>query len=132
MKLIRRRKGFTLIEVLMALLVVIPVILGTIGVNIYTYRTSETSRNTMTAVQDANTVVERIRNVASGQGLNQVVATYPSGQAVSGFANLTNEQVVVTYPSSTADPLAITITVTWQDPQGRAMSRALVTQVTRR
>lgn len=127
----KANQGFTFIELLICIAIIIPVLLGAIGIDVYMMRAGQASRGVMTALQDANTVIERIRNVASNQGLNQVTATYPTGQAVAGFAGLTNEQVVVTYPSATADPLAITVTVTWQDA-GRNMTRALSTQVTRR
>lgn len=125
-------KGFTFIELLICIAIIIPVLLGVIGVDIYMTRAGDTSRQVINALQDANTVIERIRNTASNQGLTAVTAAYPSGQAVAGFATLTNEQVVVTYPSATADPLTITVTVTWQNSEGRNMSRALATQVTRR
>lgn len=126
------KQGFTFIELLVCIAIIIPVLLGVFGVNIYLCRAGEMSRQVMTALQDANTVIERIRNVASNQGLTVVTATYPTGQAVAGFTSLTNEQVVVTYPNAVADPLAITVTVTWLDTAGRNMTRALSTQVTRR
>ncbi len=124
------RRGFTFIEILFAVAIVIPVLLGIIGVTVYSLRVTDSARMITTAVQDAHTVIERIRNI-SGNGLSQVTATYPSGQAVAGFNNLTAEQIVVTYPNAAADPLAVTVTVTWSD-QNRNMSRSLWTQVTRR
>jgi len=84
----------------------------------------------MVAIQDAHTVIERIRNL-SQTSLAQVTSTYPSGQTVSGFSNLPSEQVTVTYPNSNADPLAITVSTSWTDRQG-SMTRSLATQVTHR
>jgi type II secretory pathway pseudopilin PulG len=127
----QNQNGFTFIEILVAIAIVIPVLMGMIGVNLYTFRAGETSRSVMTAMQDGHTVIESIRNVANNQGLAAVTANFPSGQAVAGFANLTSQQVIVTYPNAAQDPLQITVTVTWDD-RGRAMSRSLVTQVTRR
>ncbi|MBI4549473.1 MAG: prepilin-type N-terminal cleavage/methylation domain-containing protein [Candidatus Omnitrophica bacterium] len=127
----QNQRGFTFVELLVAIAIVIPVLMGMIGVNLYTFRVGETSRSVMTAMQDGHSVIESIRNVANNQGLNAVAANFPSGQAVAGFANLTNEQIIVTYPNAAQDPLQITVTVTWLDRQ-RAMSRSLVTQVTRR
>lgn len=126
----REEKGFTLIELIIALSIIVPVLLGTIGLNVYVFSINETSRRAMIAVQDAHTVIERIRNV-SKTSLAQVVTTYPNGKAVSGFSNLPSEQVIVTYPNANADPLVITVTVDWADRQG-AMTRSLATQVTRR
>lgn len=126
----KNTRGFTLIELIIALSVIVPVLLGSIGLNVYVFRMTETSRRAMVAVQDAHTVIERIRNV-SKTSLVQVVSTYPSGQTVSGFSNLPSEQVTVTYPNASADPLAITVTVNWTDRQG-TMTRSLATQVTHR
>ncbi len=58
------KKGFTLVEILFALAIVIPVLLGIIGVTSYSLRIGETARMTTTAVQDAHTVIERIRNTS--------------------------------------------------------------------
>lgn len=124
------KKGFTLIELLIALCIVLPVLLGAIGLNVYIFRLAETSRHSTIAIQDAHAVIEQLRNT-SKTSLAQVVANYPSGQAVAGFNNLPSEQVIVTYPNANADPLAITVTVTWSDRQGN-LSRALNTWVTRR
>lgn len=123
-------KGFTLIELMIALAIVLPVLLGSVGLNVYVFRAAETSRRGIVALQDAHTMIERIRNT-SENGLSQVTSTYPSGSTVSGFSNLPSEQVTVTYPNANADPLAITVTVTWADRQG-TMTRTLATQVTRR
>lgn len=131
MNWLKQKEGFTFVEILVALLIIIPVLLGLIGVNIYTFRAAESSKMIITAIQDAHTVIERIRYVATNQGLAQVVLNYPSGQAVAGFTNLDNEQIVVTYPNALADPLAITVSVNWRD-HSRSMTRSLLTQVTRR
>lgn len=128
--MLTRKKGFTLLEVLFVMAIMIPALLSIIGVNLYAIRAGESARGITKAVQDAHTIIERIRD-KSKQGLSQVVATYLSGQAVGGFTNLTNERVVVSYPNSNADPLTITVTVSWLD-RGRTMARALTTQVTQR
>lgn len=128
--MMKREQGFTLSELLFAICVMIPVLFGIISVTYYTLRAGETSRKVMTALQDAHTVIEQIRR-ESDQSLNQVVATFPNGLAVSGFNTLTNEQIVVSYADPNADPLAVTVTVNWTD-QGRAMTRVLSTQVTNR
>src|SRR3989338_8574101 len=110
------KKGFTLIELMIALCIVLPVLLGAIGLNVYIFRLAETSRRSTVAIQDAHTVIEQIRNT-SKTNLAQVVTNYPNGQAAAGFNNLPSEQVIVTYPNASADPLAITVTVNWSDRQ---------------
>ncbi len=125
-----KKQGFTLIELMIALAIIVPVLLGAIGLNVYVFRISERSRRVVVALEDAHTVIERIRNT-SETSLAQVATTYPSGQAVAGFNNLPSEQVTVTYPNAAADPLVMTVTVNWSDRQG-TMTRALATQVTHR
>lgn len=126
----RTDSGFSLIEVMIAFAIFIPVFLAVILVNIYTIRSTSSSQMVVTALQDAHTVIERIRNV-SDQGLPQVVVSFPNGAAVPGFVNLVGEQVVVSYPNGNTDPLDITVSVNWQD-RGRVMTRTLRTQVTDR
>jgi len=117
-------------ELVIVLGILMPVTLAIVAANVYTFRVSETAQGSTIAIQDAHATIERIRNT-SKQGLAQVTTTFPSGAAVAGFANLPAEQVVVTYPSASADPLAITVTVTWLD-RNRNMARALSTWVTQR
>ena len=115
---------------MVAMLVFTTVFLSVVVVNMNALRTSDTSHMVVTALQDAHTTIEQIRNTST-QGLAQVTATFPNGAAVQGFFNLVGELVVVTYPNPKVDPLNITVTVTWQD-RGRAMTRSLNTQVTQR
>ncbi len=124
------KRGFTLVELLFATGIVLPVLLSIIGLNVYVFGLTETARQSVIAVQDANTVIERARNI-SKNGLDAVVAAYPAGQTVSGFNSLPGEQVTVGYADVNADPLALTVTVNWES-RGRTMTRILQTQVTKR
>ncbi len=124
------KRGFTLVELLLALMVTVPALLTLMGLIAYNTRVAETSRGIMAAMQDAHTVIERMRDV-SEQGLDQVTTTYPDGEAVAGFASLPNEQIIVDYTDTGVDPLAVTVTVTWRD-RNRLMTRALTTQITQR
>lgn len=125
-----KREGFTLIELMLAVAIILPVLLGAIGLNVYIFRATETSKRTTVALQDVHTVIERIRNT-SESSLSAVTSAYPDGQTVTGFSNLPSEQITVDYANVNADPLDLIVTVSWLD-QGRTMVRNLSTQVTKR
>ena len=130
---LREQKGFTMIELMISLLVLTLAIVGYIGANIYVQRTTEEAFERSVATQDANRVIELMRNTAqTGTFPNNVVAAYPNNGLVTGFANLTNEQVRVTYVSITANPLDATVTVTWTSHTGRQENTALRTLITQR
>ena len=136
-----QKKGFTLLELVFAMAIMIPLLLGIIGVNVYALHAGETSRSITTATQHAHTVIEQIRN-KSRQGLSQAVAAYPNNQAFTSSALatalsiqqsnlLTGEQITVSYVDTNADPLAVTANVSWTD-LGRNMQRSFKTWVTQR
>ena len=120
-------------EVLFALAILVPVCFSMIGINLYIARAADSARLTTTALEDVHTVIERIRDT-SRNSLNQVVATFPNGQAVASAASMpaqNNEQITVNYAGTGADPLVVTVRATWTDG-GRNMIRDIVTQVTQR
>ena len=92
------------------------------------------------AMQDANQVIERIRNTAAGGTFpGNVTAAYPNNGAVTGFTNLSNETVRVTYTDFNGDgnaltdnPLDVTVTVTYFENGRTASSSALRSLVTQR
>lgn len=124
------RKGFTYLELVIAMVILVPVILGLIQATAYSNKMSSLARSVTVAIADASSVMENIRNTARN-GLGSVTAAYPNGNPVAGYANLTNEQIVVTYPNPIADPLDITITVTWEQEE-RFMTRVLRSKVTQK
>ncbi len=129
----KNQKGFTFVELMIALFIVALVITGYIGANVVIQRNSEEAFERTAATQDAHRVIERMRNTAqTGTFPGNVTAAFPQGDAVAGFANLTGEQVTVAYVSTTADPLDATVTVAWTSGTQRAMTTALRTLITQR
>ncbi len=128
-----KQQGFTLIELMIALAVTALAIVGYIGANLIVQQNSEALFEKTLALQDASRVIEQMRNAAqTGQFPNNVTGVFPNGAQVTGFNNLTNEQVIVTYASSTANPLDATVTVTWLSNGRRATTTALRTFITQR
>ncbi len=126
-------KGFTLIELLVALVVIVVGLLGILLANIFVQSSSEAAYQRMVAMQDAHRVIELMRNASStGNFPINVTAAFPSGGAVAGFNNLTNEQVAVAYANAASDPLDITVTTTWREHGRRNSTAQLRTLMTQR
>ena len=113
-------KGVTLVELMVAVAVLASAVVSLVGAYIVFFSLSETSRTRQVAMADAQSVFERVRNVDPFTNAN-VLAQFPNGQAVPGYANLTGEQVVVTYPDAAAVPLEVRIQVNWT-ARGRPLS----------
>lgn len=125
--------GFTLLEVMIAVIVIGVGLLAMLLANTAIQRTSEAAYERMVATQDAHRVIELMRNTSlNGNFPGNVTATYPNGAAVPGFNNLTGEQVVVAYVNTTVDPLDLTITTHWLELGRRNTSLQLRTLMTRR
>lgn len=74
-----------------------------------------------------------MRNTASsGTFPANVVAAYPNNATVSGYTSLSSESVRVAYASTTADPLDVTVTVSYNENGRRAMTQTLRTYITKR
>jgi prepilin-type N-terminal cleavage/methylation domain-containing protein len=129
----KRRKGFTLTELLISLFVIAIGLLGMVLGNTHVQQGSESAHERMVATQDAHRVIELMRNTsANGNFPDNVATSFPNGRAVAGFNNLNSEQVVVTYADPEADPLNITVTTTWRERGVRIVSTQLRTLMTKR
>lgn len=131
------RKGFSLMEVMFAMLIFAVASVWLMGFYASTARLNEQSRNLTQAMNDAKILMEAIRDTAQTGGLTGaagVTGVFPAGQDLgpaNGLTGLRNERVAVTYANPAADPLSVTVQVTW-DEFGRQRAAALDTLVTRR
>jgi prepilin-type N-terminal cleavage/methylation domain-containing protein len=137
MKIMKRalenQAGFTLVELMIALVVITLVIGGYVGANIAAQRNSEEMHERTIAIQDANRTIEQIRNVSrTGTFPSNVTTEFPPNGAVAGFANLTNEQVVVSYVNANGNPLLATVTVTWLSYPQRQNTERVQCYITQR
>lgn len=134
----RNRKGeagFTLVEVMITLLVMTLALLGILYANTQVQQTSEAAFERSLAVQDANRVIEQMRNISSdGDFPDNVTDIYPDGGEVAALAglNLTNEVVTVSYVDPDLDPLDVLVTVSWDENGRRNVDIALRTIMTQR
>ena len=126
-------KGFTLVELMITTAVVVTIVVGFLGSTTALRLANEGAYERGIALQDANQVIEQIRTTAaSGTFPANVTAVYANGAAVSGFPTLTTEAVTVSYASATADPLDVTVTVSYKENGTRTLTQTLRTYVTQR
>lgn len=110
----RGKSAFTLIEVLAVCLILIIAVVGTLGVFSVSFSLNQGSKNTIIALSDASSVLESMRNI-DPFSIASLLAGYPNGSTLGGYANLSSETVQVNYADTSADPLQATVTVTWHE-----------------
>lgn len=139
--MIKRRCGFTLLELMIAVLILVVGIVGILAVYIYCYNLIESSRNTTQATNDAKAVFEAMRDESTTSLMNVVYTNWTSwaqgtSSTASGKTNntpltsLTQENITTTITGT--DPIQITVTVSWLDRGVRSRQISLVTLMTER
>jgi prepilin-type N-terminal cleavage/methylation domain-containing protein len=130
---IKSQFGFTIIELMIALLVLTVMIAAFVGANGAAQRTAEEMNQRTVAIQDANRVIEQMRDSSkTGTFPANVVAAYPQDGDAAGISSLLDEVITVTYADTTANPLVATVTVTWTTYTGRQYTEAVETYITQR
>ncbi len=131
--LLGKKAGFTLAELMIALVILTVVILSYVGANIQAHKNTEEMNERTVAIQNANQVIEQMRTISNTDPFPaSVVTAYPDNGPVAGFNSLTNEQVTVTYQNPAANPLVCTVTVTWSSYTGRQSTETVETYITQR
>ncbi len=127
------QRGFTLIEVLISMAVMCVVLIGVLLSNTVIHQSSEAAFERTRAMQDANRVIEQLRNAAQAAEdfPADVVTQYPDG-ALDGFSSLPEQEVEIDYADSSADPLDARVEVTWKANGRRDASVTLRTLLTQR
>lgn len=133
----RARAGFTLIEVMIAIIVLLVAVLSTYTAQISARNLMRTSRETNAATSDLQTAMDRALLVPADQ-LPIASSAFAENTKVAEFEglHLNGESIVTTYPGYVAgdaipDPLSIVMTLSWTDFRGRQRTLRLSSMKTR-
>lgn len=124
----RARRGFTLLELTIAIAVVLVAVLATASTQVSALGLSRSARDTAQATSDLASAMEEVLLFPGGQ----IPTQFPAGQSVPRFddLNLEGERIVATYPGWAGagplpDPVVVRLTITWTDKSGRARTQFL-------
>lgn len=133
----KSRRGFTLIELMIAITVLTVAVLSTFITQISAHNLMRTSRETNTATADVQAAMEQLLLLPMNT-IPIAGSAYVPGQPVAAFTglHLRDETIVPTYPNyaggpTVPDPLQIVLTITWSDFAGRQRILRLASMKTR-
>lgn len=118
-------KGFSLVELLLAAVILAFVLTGLLALFISCIFLNDTNRNTTIATSHAQFAMEEVKNTtfASITG-----ATWNSAVIASkGLTSLSSETIIINVTGT--DPLDITVTVNWKDRGTRNRTISLETLI---
>lgn len=124
----KNKKGFTLIELMVAVLITVVVIISSLFCYIQLMLLAEASVNLTLAVNDAQLVLEQLKATAYADIGSYVLPTtiqFPDGTNVNVLQNLPEETITLTR-SVTGDLATISVNVSWVE-RGQARSHVLYT-----
>lgn len=134
MRLLRSEEGFTFVEVMITMAIVSLAFVTILGTNLMLQKNSDITYEHVLAVQDANQVIERIRDGANSSENNFQEMAVAAGEAalddVGSLPDNVEQEITIEYVDESADPLDVTVSVSWSEQGLRPVSesvRALIT-----
>lgn len=130
-----RQRGFSLLEITMAMAIFM-IVLGATAQSLITfYESMDLQRQRITAIRNCDSVLadmRALRNANPGNFPNALVAQWPNQTVVPNAGTLPNETITITYASVNANPLEVTATSRWFDMRRRPATARVSTLLTDR
>jgi len=123
---LRKKKGFSLIELMVAVFILLVAILALISAYLGSLFLSDSSAQLTTAVTDAQYVLEQIRGLPYSCVANNFAGNCYS---LPNLNNLPSETITVSSTSAGANIRSVKVTVNWLD-KGNLRSYSLGTYIT--
>ncbi|MEZ5976837.1 MAG: prepilin-type N-terminal cleavage/methylation domain-containing protein [Planctomycetota bacterium] len=130
----RASGGFSLLELMFAMTILTVGVMAAFSSQIGSAGLMRTSRETQTAVADLRAAMEDLLTRTPDFLVEHANSPYRPGESVAAYEDLhlSEQRIVASYPEYTAgddvpDPLAVVLTCTWEDFEGRERSLALRT-----
>jgi len=104
------RRGFSLIELMFGVSILLVITIATLSATINSMLLNESSRNIVTAANDAQYALEQIKTQSYGN-IPNYIQNYPSNQ----FSNLPSENITFPNPSYGSSLDTITVRIDWNE-----------------
>ncbi|MDB4538663.1 type II secretion system GspH family protein [bacterium] len=131
---LRARSGFTMIELLVAITVLLISLAAAFGSQVVSFGLIDSSRDSTLAMTELERCMEEVLTKSS----DNIPVDYPAGEPIPGYddVRLRQQSIVPSfsgYSGSGAipDPLEVALEATWLDSRGRLQRLNLTTQVAR-
>lgn len=129
------QSGFTFIELMIAMVVAALTILFFVMTQNTLQVNAESAYERKVAAQDAHRFINQMRLTAkTGTFPSNLTTAFPAG-AISGYTSMpasAAETMALSYANSAADPLDVTVTVSWTGYNRRASTQTIRTLITQR
>ena len=123
-----KRDAFTLVELLMAIVILTVGVFGVLSFVINTSYSIQLARDLTVATTHANYILEEMK---ASDTLAEITSTTWDVNSLDAQADvLSNEVITVTYDDAAADPLHITINVAWSNSRG-SYATNFITEMTK-
>ena len=132
-----KQSGFTLIELMIAMVVCVLAMLSVLLANTTIQKTTEEAYENSVVAQDINEVIEQMRNAANAADdtsvqTDVIAAGSAAVTSVKSLPSNYSESISISYADQSADPLDATITATWKLRGLRTKSLSMGALITKR